>query len=587
MALTFSTGMTPINAADATTNWGAWRWNGSGAAPSPTLDNVTYREGSGAISCRIAGANADGGLLFDYYTANGNTYLNLTTAGNEVIAVWLLCTSVSAMLAATSGGAYILAQSSSETGNSAPTVYAKWYISGANVYPGGWVLFMVDTRKTASYTAGSPNLAQIRRIGVGIALIAAPPTLRSDNIYVDALWYGRPIYKVVGDGATTATWQDFITHSAGANNGLIEDVGGAVLLSCGLRIGDGAQAATTTFLDATNKVLVFKRRPYYQGGATQEGLNYADYYLLDGQGAAAQRTSITLGAVVGAGDTRQGLMGGMIRSSDPTNVTWKVDFATDKADLSAVKLYGVTIAGAKGGVLLDNNAGGTEATLCSCTIINSGEVSPGTTGNGAEILNSNIVDPLGGTAANRGLLLPATHRIKAVNFITTGSPATQHLLRIDASGTLDIIFDGLKWYGDYTSGTLWHGELSNASQATITAVLSNLSNPTTTEFDKTGHASSSITTSTSVALKMIVTDEAGDPVAEALAYIDDNDQTPFILNTTTDEFGVAQTSYTGASVNGSRWRVRKYGYKQFKQLVDIGSEDITLYVTLAVDPQQV
>jgi hypothetical protein len=90
----------------------------------------------------------------------------------------------------------------------------------------------------------------------------------------------------------------------------------------------------------------------------------------------------------------------------------------------------------------------------------------------------------------------------------------------------------------------------------------------------------------SVDLTMTVKDESGSVIVGAYAYIDDNDQTPFIMNTTTNGSGVATVPYSGSPVTGARWRVRKYGYKPFKQIIDIGSSDISIPVTLIADPQQ-
>src|SRR6266545_3090669 len=106
MALTFNTGMTSISAADSVTNWAAYRLAGSGGAPSAAADTVTYREGSGSISARMSGGGWDAGLIFDYYTQNSNAVLNLTTAGNEVLAVWMLCTSPSAIETLANNGVY-------------------------------------------------------------------------------------------------------------------------------------------------------------------------------------------------------------------------------------------------------------------------------------------------------------------------------------------------------------------------------------------------------------------------------------------------------------------------------------------------
>jgi hypothetical protein len=87
-------------------------------------------------------------------------------------------------------------------------------------------------------------------------------------------------------------------------------------------------------------------------------------------------------------------------------------------------------------------------------------------------------------------------------------------------------------------------------------------------------------------LTMTVKDVNGVPIAGALAYIDNNDLTPFIMNKTTDVNGVASANYSGGTSAEARWRVRKYGFKDYKQLVNIGDFDTSLPVTLVADPQQ-
>jgi hypothetical protein len=89
-----------------------------------------------------------------------------------------------------------------------------------------------------------------------------------------------------------------------------------------------------------------------------------------------------------------------------------------------------------------------------------------------------------------------------------------------------------------------------------------------------------------ITLSMTVKGESGSPINGASAYIDDNDVSPFIMNTTTNASGIASVSYGGGPTSGARWRVRKYGFKNFKMLIDIGTADISLPVTLVADPQQ-
>lgn len=90
----------------------------------------------------------------------------------------------------------------------------------------------------------------------------------------------------------------------------------------------------------------------------------------------------------------------------------------------------------------------------------------------------------------------------------------------------------------------------------------------------------------SVSLTMTVKDEAGDVIVGAFAYIDDDNETPFIMNTTTNGSGIATVAHTGGAVGGSTWRVRLYGFKAYKQTIDIAGDDISIPVTLIADPQQ-
>ena len=91
---------------------------------------------------------------------------------------------------------------------------------------------------------------------------------------------------------------------------------------------------------------------------------------------------------------------------------------------------------------------------------------------------------------------------------------------------------------------------------------------------------------TSVTLTMTVKDEAGDVIVGAFAYIDDDDIVPYIMNTTTNASGIATVQHTGGVVNDSSWRVRKYGFKAYRQTVDIAGDNISLPITLISDPQQ-
>uniref|UniRef100_A0A6H1ZYN7 Uncharacterized protein n=1 Tax=viral metagenome TaxID=1070528 RepID=A0A6H1ZYN7_9ZZZZ len=88
----------------------------------------------------------------------------------------------------------------------------------------------------------------------------------------------------------------------------------------------------------------------------------------------------------------------------------------------------------------------------------------------------------------------------------------------------------------------------------------------------------------SVTLKIAVKDIDGNPMVGVRCYIDNNNESPFILDDVTDVNGEASVGYSGSPVSNATWRVRKYEYLPFQQLVNIGSENITLPVTLIDDP---
>jgi hypothetical protein len=510
MALTFNSGMTVDNAAQALTNVSAVGFAGLNDHTS-LISSFTGAMGANSIGIASWDANGNWAILYDYFTDHASVALNLTTVGNEVLAIWFAAGNPGLALALASGGVYVIASSSTDVGATVPTAYRKWYVSGSDILAsrdstqGPWYLVMIDTRKAASVAdVGAFSLAAVHRIGIGMLNVAVPPGVGGpppESLFFGGVMHGRPIYQVTGDGATTATWAAFLIDSGTTvKNGLIEDRGGGLFrVSCGFRFGNSAQAATTTFVDATGKRILFKRQTYYNAGVV-DALNYSDYYLIDAQGAASFKTSITLGTVVGAGDARQGVQGGEFLTGDQTNISISADFTS--ANLSAVNMYGVQWVGLKGGLKFD---GATVGLVISNTFQRSGEVDLGATGNGAFLLNCTLIDPEGGTAQNYGLKLPSVHNIKNVSFITSGTPATQHMLDLPSSGTYTVTMDNLKFFGTY-SGTVLEGDLSSATLSTVTGAAINGANPDATKFSKTGNASSTIVVNNSVTISVTAKD---------------------------------------------------------------------------------
>lgn len=560
MALSFNTGLTLIDPADSTTNWSAYKITAGGASPTATLDNSLYKEGTGALYIAPT-ASKDQGMVFDYFTANGTT-LDLTAAGNEVIGIWILLLTPSIVTTLSAGGVYIIldADNGIPTSTGTGSQWAKWYISGSDVDKGGWQYFQIDTRTTPSATNGtwtSGSLAAIYRIGAGI--LASATTFHGvGSFYVDASWYGRPVYELTGDGTTVASWSDFLTDSTSNANGLVTDLGGAYQLACGVQLGNTAQTANTSFSDSSGKQVIFRRSTYYDtGNATiADSLSYSDYYVFNGRGTGTFPTSISLGTTVGTGDNRQGVLGGALRSADVANITWSADFQTNAStNLSSVGFNGFTFKGAKGGVLFDNNSSANMANVITSSFINCGEVDPGTTGNGATLLNCSLIDPEGGTTANRGLKWYGNINTKQLSCITSGSPAIQHMIELPDAGTYSTTFDAIKFFGDYSSANLWHGEISGAN-ANVTINATNAANPSQTEFDTTG-ANSNVTVVNAVTVALHVQDSGQNPIANAAVGIYKTSDGSQILLTSTDGSGDASTAFNYSADTNIDIRIRK------------------------------
>ena len=431
MALSFTTGMTKIAIGDqATEQWDVERFSGGGGGPSISTAPDSWREGVESIQSKLAGNNWDSWCMYDYFTDNTAT-LDLSASGSEVLAIWMQYLTPAVILDWSAGGISVLVQSSTETGTTDPVDYDEWYISGADVYPGGWLLCLIDTRKAPSNIGGAgADLSAVRRIGIRLRNTAISGSVKGEPFYCDAIWYGRPKYTLTGDGTLIADFQDFIDESVINEDGLIDDIGGAYHARCGFAFGADGQTATTTFVDATGKKIIFKQVQYHDGVSVVDALFYEDYYGLTGVGAASFNTAVDIGAVVGTGDDRQGVGGGSISAEHPAMYPL-IDFETDIAHLSAVNMYGVGFQG----MGVSKFSGSTKTDIIGCTFTGCDEVQP----NDCEFLNCFVV----ACSPDRGVELLSTHTIKQVSFIA-GEAADQYATRvynIDVSATPDLFLE--------------------------------------------------------------------------------------------------------------------------------------------------
>jgi len=412
--------------------------------------------------------------------------------------------------------------------------WGEWDIAGKNTLPhAGWICHAVRTSVAYSRTGGTnPVLTQIRKVGWRADTVTAKGT-----IYFDAWRYGQGLTIVGGTAGDPAKLDDIITAEEIQDNrwGVMARYEGVYYVQGVLNIGKTDQSAPTYFKD-TSKIVVFK-----------DALVGTGFYAINVVGAGSPNTTtFYLGTKSGS----SGISGCVLNAAGVA----KYSITLTNANVTVLGLYGSSFLNA-GTITLPAYAANKEALNCNFVAC-------------AKLIASTTVMEYCyfiSAPADSVLISSTSHRVKNSYFIGCGKA-----IEIDTAG--NYTFDNLK----FDSNTY---DVNNTSGVTINVGKSNGANPTT-------YTGSTVNFTGSINLEIVVKNEAGNPIQGALSYIDNNDETPYILNTTTDQYGKASTGYTGSPVTGARWRVRLYGYRNFKMIYDIGSSNISMPVTLAVDPQQ-
>lgn len=414
--------------------------------------------------------------------------------------------------------------------------WGEWNIFTKDTLPHlSWISWAVNTSVTFDITGGTaPTMSSIRYIDWRMDSVVAKV-----YIYWDAVRYGTGLAIKGGTSEDSATLDDLVAADKSNAYGIIEKSSGVYMLQGNLTIGS-LTPDESTYFKILSQVVQFKSLLKEPSG----------FYEIKGQNATSGSgtTKIFLGAKSGTA----GISGCFIRAPS----TMKFKLTMNDAYLTELGLYGSTFVNADTINLPVNN---TNKEVIDCNF----EACAKLIVNLCTVKGCKFISAPGDAV----LISNDPHYVTDCDFINC-----LRGVELDTVGDGEYDFNALKF-----TGTTYH--VNNTSGSTLTVANGNGSNAST-------YTGSTVNFTGSVTLTITVKNEAGEPIVGALAYIDDNDQTPYIMNTTTNDEGVATTGYTGAPVTNARWRVRKYGYKQFKQLVSISSEDINLPVTLVVDPQQ-
>lgn len=553
MALTITSALTEINDCD-TDNW-------TGDA-SVGLDTDFQREGTGCI-----GMDVD----IETITAISPSFTAANYTG-RILYFWLFSFTGSTLDTKAAGGMQIGVQDGS--GNQ-----SFWYVGGSNNYEGGWEVFSANLANTPDRNNGT-NATLTNITNVCVAFKNTAKSKLSQNCFVDWCRYGTlgsPALTITGTNTTAGSgWSEVYSGDNTGAYGIIKQQKGGYILKGPVQIGDAAGTGTTDFTDYVSSSLVFDDQPVGDS-----------HYNITVAGNATGTTDVQLGSVVGTGDARQGLLGTNISTLGPL---WEWDSATDIADLDGVELYGCQFSGAGQGIFVDDN---TKTKVISTTFLNCGALDPGTTNNGAEILNVNIIDPDGATN-NYGYSFPQTpsggtltHNGKNVNFITSGTPTTQYMLEFSAASDYSVSLVGFKFFGSYTSGTLWHG-INTGSNADVTINASGGSDPVQAEFSST--AGGTVTVTNTVTLSVQVNDETSTGMEDVFVSIRNASTNALISEGRTNASGAyVDASYNFVSITNVNVEIRRSspGYKRYLPVTAAGqitSSGLSVTQKMTPDP---
>jgi hypothetical protein len=393
MALTITSNLTLVDDADDATNWET-----ENLAPGHGIDTAQQVQGNGCY----AGLLKTAGIAARIYYNNGSN-IDLS---DELLRLWVRFTELSKLENADDGGIAVYVEDSS--GN-----WGEWYVGGyLTVINESWQNIIVRTSLPFQNTSTtSPTMTQIHKVGISVRMHTKPA--RSDNIFVDVIRYGDGI-TITGTNAITGDgFSEIADEDEDPTNlyGVFYRLGSGIYALTGkLVFGDSSGTGSIDFTDNSSAKIMMLKNNHANTEAPAPSASIMYGTTLDGQigfevvGNSTGTTNFQLGTVVGSGDDRRGILGGLLYSVEDGFV---FDSETDSADIDSCELYGVTLEGAEVVKL-----SGTAQEAIGCTFINCKDVQPNT----AEFLNNTIISP-----TPHGLELTGTNDTSYTNFIASGT----------------------------------------------------------------------------------------------------------------------------------------------------------------------
>jgi len=571
MALTIGyEGLGVIANADQVTNdtggLGTGDWGELGAGYIDVNPDV-YLYGSASMGSQYASK-----VGYSYFDRVTPINFSTTWAGNFIY-MWI---NISAKGAFTTADSFCVRIGTSNSAN-----YNDYFIANkndSNGWAGGWKLFVIDPTKTRTSGNGTLDLTSVQFFG---NYIATDVSVRADSIWWSQMAVAKGLRIL---GTSTSGWADAVAYCTDYTNrawGVLQEREGIYYVYGGLWIGSSTASTATSFVTA-GRVIQFGISEY-RNAATDWVTSYPDtanaLVIQDQNGYA---TIFTDGVIVGSDAGRSGSQ----FIGDPNSTISMTLYSGNDAS-SVTKMYGTTFKDIKGAITLGDN---TANQYFSDTFQGCGVMTLGT----SSVQNSLFVSGLGLVTYGGGILKNCSFISSTVPVALSWNQAidtntkldgtlfssggTGHAIEFGSNTPASLTFNNMTFTG-YGANETTDAAIYNNSGKAVEISLNGTAQPTV----RNGGGAST-TFPSSITLKIAVKDIDGDPMVGVRCYIDDQNISPFILDDVTDAQGEASTSYTGSPVSNATWRVRKYGYLPFQQLVSIGSVDITLPVTLIDDP---
>lgn len=421
MALTVTTDLTQITAADSLTGWTQER-------TSDTAETDYFVQGLGCVSLVYNSI----GLSGSHFDIGAGNVLNFsTTHAGKLVYIWLRSFAINSIDTRANGGLRIVIGSGATAPAAAVGVWSAWYVDGSDTYVGtdGWKCYVIDPRKTPSTTfGGGVDLTACRWFGGAMKTVAS---VKGQPLGIDQIMYGfgelraRGTNVVAGAGFKEMVDADF--GNVSNKYGITTEKEGVFYIQGRLVLGDSVSTNPTTFT-SQNETLSWTYPVYYDGtreapcmnDTRDDGTPYFGVYIVGNATTPAGDTSITFGAKVGTGDTASGRNGPVLIGSRQ-----KTSLDGDDGQVETLLIYGTTFNRFRGGVDLSGNASTDE--FIGNSVIGSGSVQAGP----VQLRANTFVDNLGGTYTKFEDFINA--RATGAEALTTADPRYDWIVVLNGS----------------------------------------------------------------------------------------------------------------------------------------------------------